>query len=93
MKITIVMSLLFLVVTNSYAIDLKGKIIEAAKDKENQAVAKEYAEKAIEYIKKDKTEEVKAAEVTPAPVVAEKKATESKKSSKKKSTAKKAIKN
>lgn len=88
MNVFTFLCLMYLVTSPSYALDLKGKVMEAAKDKENQALAKEYAEKAIEYIKKD-NEENKPAEVTPAPVVAEKKVNKPQKKSANKKAAKK----
>jgi len=69
---------------NFYVIYLKEKLIEAAKDKENQEKAKEIAKQGIEYIKEKAAskEEVKA---DPAPVAspAVKKAIVKKKAKKK----------
>jgi hypothetical protein len=67
MKNILILSFLVLAATNAFALDLKGKIIEAAKDKENQKKAIEYAQKGVEYIKGDKKEEVKE-EVSSAPI-------------------------
>ena len=91
MKTILSLSLLTLMSTRTFALDLKGKLIEAAKDKKNQEIAKEYAQKGVDYIKGDKKEEVKAevkAEVAPVsatPPVEEKtaKKIKKKKSSKK----------
>ncbi len=70
---------------NAHAIDFKEKLIEAAKDKENQEKAKEVAKQAVEYIK-EKTankEEVKI-EPTKAPVPEAPKKVVTKKKAKKK---------
>ena len=66
MKINLILGLFILFTSNVFAIDFKGKLLEAAKDKKNQDQAKEIAKKGMDYIKSDKKEEVKS-EVVPAP--------------------------
>lgn len=64
MKLIALISLLGLFATSTFALDLKDKLMEAAKDKKNQEQAKEIAQKGMEYIKSEKKEEPKA-EVAP----------------------------
>ncbi len=89
MKNVFVLISALVISSHAFAIDLKGKIIEAAKDKENQEMAKEYAQKAIDYIKKDKNEEVKATPEPTTPAANDIKESKSKKTVKKKSVTKK----
>ena len=67
MKIILILGLMILANSDVFALDFKGKLLEAVKDKKNQEQAKEIAQKGIEYIKGDKKAGVKPEEV-PAPV-------------------------
>lgn len=80
MKKILILSFLILANGDAFALDLKGKLLEAAKDKKNQEKAKEIAQKGVDYIKGDKKAEVKSEEV-PVPAaspVDEKKAKKTK---------------